>query len=109
MSTASTNVKLKYDEITYSEKVSLIITSKAYTKICFLTQKIHDVEWSALLFYTVEGHIDKPEKMVCKVEDIYLMDKGSSAFTSHNYENEDVIKAFDDNPEFMDMKLGHIH
>lgn len=96
-------------EVTLEDKVKLIISTKAYTKISYLVQKIHNVEWSALLFYTAKGHITSPKEMICRVEDIYLMDKGTGAHTSHDYNNNDVMKAFDTHPEYMDMKLGHIH
>lgn len=101
--------KPKLPIVEVENKIKVLISVKAYSKISFLLQKISDVEWSALLFYTVKGHITDPDNMVCKVEDIYLMDKGTGAHTSHDYNDEDVAEAFETYPEYMDMKLGHIH
>lgn len=102
-------IKPKLPIVKLEDKIKVNISLKAYSKISFLLQKISSVEWSALLFYTAKGHITDPGNMVCKVEDIYLMDKGTGAHTSHNYADEDIVKAFENYPEYMDMKLGHLH
>jgi len=43
---------VKLPEVQLTDKIKLIISTKAYVKISYLVQKIHDVEWSALLFHT---------------------------------------------------------
>jgi len=109
MSTKESKTIKKFKEVVLKEKIKVVISNKAFSQISFLTQRISKVEWSAILLYTVEGHITEPEKMVCTVDSLYLMDKGSLAFTNHNYEAEDILEMFEDFPEYMNMKIGHIH
>lgn len=77
-------------------------------KIKYLCKRIPDVEWSGVLFYEVKGTIKSPEKMKIVLKDILLMDKGSSAHTEYNFD-EDVAGFMMDTPEAMDWKIGHIH
>lgn len=96
-------------EVTLPDKIKVILSSKAYAQISYLVQSISEVEWSAILLYTPEGHITNPSKMVCRVDSLYLMDKGSAAYTEHTYDNEDIIDMLEEYPEYMDMKWGHVH
>ena len=88
--------------------IPLIIPDDVLDKIEYLCQKIAKVEWSGLLFYQVEGSIkdSKNVKLVCK--DILLMDKGSSAYTEYDWD-EDIVEYRMNNPESMDWLVGHIH
>lgn len=91
------------------DKINVLLSTKAYTQISYLLQKIHDVEWSAILLYTADGHITNPAKMSCRVDSLYLMDKGSAAYTEHDYDTEAIVGMFNDFPEYMNMKMGHVH
>lgn len=99
----------RLEEVTLDAKIKVVLSTKAYAQIAYLLQHIHNVEWSAILLYTVEGHITTPEKMVCRVDSLYLMDKGTAAYTEHNYDNEDIIDMIDEHSEYLNMKWGHIH
>lgn len=74
----------------------------------YLCKQIAKDEWSGVLFYSVEGSIKKPSKMVITLEDIHLMDIGSPGFTSFNWD-ETIVEYLIDHPEAEDWKIGHIH
>lgn len=79
-----------------------------YNKIKYLCNKIPLVEWSGVLFYSTKGNITQPEKFQIQLEEIFLMDIGSSAYTEYEL-NEDLIEYRMENPESLDWKIGHIH
>lgn len=73
----------------------LIIPEEVEAKIRHLCSKVHDVEWSGTLFYTVEGSLDDGTfKATCI--DICVMDIGTSGFTD-----------FRDTPDIINYRLEH--
>lgn len=73
----------------------LIIPEEVEAKIRHLCSKVHDVEWSGTLFYTVEGSLDDGTfKATCV--DICVMDIGTSGFTD-----------FRDTPDIINYRLEH--
>lgn len=67
----------------------LIIPEEVEAKIRHLCSKVHDVEWSGTLFYTVEGSLDDGTfKATCV--DICVMDIGTSGYTEFK-DTEDII------------------
>lgn len=63
-----------------NKKVELLITEDFYKKVNYLCTRISEVEWSGVLFYTIEGSlIEETAKVVCK--DILPLDKGTSGYT----------------------------
>lgn len=91
------------------ENISVVLSTKVYAQIAYLLQKINTVEWSAILLYTTEGHITVPSKMQCTVDSLYVMDKGTASYTEHNYDNDDIVDMFNEFPEYMGMRMGHVH
>ena len=85
----------------------IIIPEEVESKIRFLCDKIHDVEWSGTLFYDIEGTFED-NNLVVTCKDIYLMDIGSAAYTEFNM-SPDVISYMAQNPELLDYKTGLIH
>lgn len=77
-------------------------------QIQFLCQQIAKVEWSGILFYSVEGSIKDPANMVITLQDILPMHKGTSTFTEYTFD-ERVIDHMMDNEHLEDCKMGHIH
>lgn len=77
-------------------------------QIKYLCNKIAKVEWSGILFYSVEGSIQDPTNMIINLEDILPMHKGSSAYTEYSF-TEEVIDYMEANPESENWKMGHIH
>lgn len=73
----------------------LIIPEEVEAKIRHLCSKVHDVEWSGTLFYTVEGSLDDGTfKATCV--DICVMDIGTGGFTD-----------FRDTPDIINYRLEH--
>ena len=85
----------------------IIIPEEVESKIRFLCNKIHAVEWSGTLFYDIEGTFED-NNLVVTCKDIYLMDIGSAAYTEFNM-SPDVISYMAQNPELLDYKTGLIH
>lgn len=77
-------------------------------QIQYLCNIISSVEWSGLLFYSQEGTIERPEKMIITLEDILPMDKGSVASTEFEYDERYVNYIMEDEKR-MEWKHGMIH
>ena len=78
------------------------------SKIKYLCNKISQVEWSGVLFYSLKGNIKKASKMVCVVEDILPMDMGSAAYTEYSFDDR-VVTFLQEEEERFDWHIGHIH
>ena len=67
----------------------LVIPESVEAKIRHLCSRVHDVEWSGTLFYTVEGSLDDGTfKATCV--DIFVMDIGTGGSTMFK-DTEDII------------------
>lgn len=85
---------------------TITIPENVEDKIRFLCNKIPDVEWSGILFYTYEGSFkDNNLNIICK--DIHLMDIGTAITTC--YEVDVTIAGFMADHNLTDHKLGLIH
>ena len=73
----------------------------------YLCNKIPYQEWSGVLFYRVQGSIKDPENMICTLEDIYPMDKGSQTATDYEFDTS-IFKHMEEN-NLEDCVMGHIH
>ena len=94
---------------TYSkERIKLKLSKDIYCKILYLCNKIHNVEWSGVLFYDVKGNIRNPSKMSCTVKDILPMDMGSAAYTEYSFDSR-VNTYIEKDDERFDWFIGHIH
>jgi hypothetical protein len=72
-----------------SSSFDLVIPEEVEAKIRHLCSKVHDVEWSGTLFYTVEGSLDDGTfKATCL--DICVMDIGTGGYTEFK-DTEDII------------------
>ena len=70
--------------------------------------KISQVEWSGVLFYSVKGSIKQFDKVEFTVEDIYLMNKGTKAYTEYDLD-DDLIDYRMSNPQSLAWKIGMVH
>lgn len=95
-------------EIRLSNKIALKISDEIMDKVKYLCKEISQVEWSGILFYSVEGTISEFDKIVLTVEDIFLMDKGTTGFTSYELGPE-IVKYQMADPKRLTWKMGHIH
>lgn len=88
-------------------KYNLTIPQNVEEKIRFLCNKIHDIEWSGILFFDYKGSFETNDlEIICK--DIYLMDVGISTYTEFDM-NPDVISYMAQNQELLDCQSGLIH
>ena len=100
--------KVEYPIYEMEEKGKIIIPPEIISQITFLHSHCGGKEWSGLLLYDVEGNPSKPEDFKLTAKHIFLMDIGSAGATV--YETDaDIVDLYDEIPEAMDMKLGHIH
>lgn len=82
------------------------IPSDVENKIIYLCNKISQIEWSGILFYSYSGSFeDGSLEIVCK--DIYLMDIGISTYTDF-FMSPEVMSYMVDN-DLLDCQLGLIH
>lgn len=88
-------------------KYNITIPQNVEEKIRFLCNKIHDIEWSGILFFDYKGSFETNDlEIICK--DIYLMDVGVSTYTEFDM-NPDVISYMAQNQELLDCQSGLVH
>lgn len=84
----------------------IIIPESVERKIRLLCREIHNIEWSGVLFYDVEGNFEDGS-LVVKCLDIYQMDIGNGAYTEYTM-NPSVATYMLDH-DLMTAYQGHIH
>lgn len=105
-----TSTELKVVSLT--EQIKLHVPQEVYDKIQHTCKIIHEVEWSGVLIYKITGSIRDVNEFSIEVKDIFLMDKGTKAYTEYSFDDDVADYIMDnamENPEFMTYKLGHIH
>lgn len=96
-------------EITLIKKSAtfkLIVSESLEQKIRYTCNKIHDTEWSGILFYNYEGSFESKD-LVIKCVDFYLMDVGVATYTEFDM-SADVI-AYMTHNDLLDCQTGLIH
>lgn len=88
------------------DTIPTVCSPKFKEQVEFLCRKIYNLEWSGILFYNVVGEFPNIEKIT--LEEIFLMDKGTTGFTSYSFDHE-VVEFIMDNPHLENYKIGHIH
>lgn len=77
-----------------------------YQQIIYLCKSINKDEWSGILFYTINGSIKDPNKCTLTCQDILLMDKGTQAYTSYEFD-EYVIEHVMNTPELRKLQFSN--
>lgn len=86
----------------------IIIPESVENKIRYLCSQISQVEWSGVLFYSVEGNFedaDNPLKVTCK--DIFLQDIGTGTATEFDMSADVMAYAIEN--DLTDYYMGLIH
>ncbi len=96
-------------EVTLEDTIPVIMPQHILDKIQHLCQKINKVEWSGVLFYSIEGSIKKPKTFKIILEDILPLDKGNSGYTSYKLDDRFVDYLMEEPEPRMDWKVGQIH
>lgn len=100
--------QLSVPKIERKSQVTVKISEDFINKVTLLNSRISQVEWSGVLFYSAYGSISHPENLQIELRDILLMDIGTSAFTSYEF-NADVVDYIEADPQRFEWKIGHIH
>lgn len=101
--------KVDYPVHEMKEKGRLVLPPKIIAQIQFLHSHCGTDEWSAILLYDViSGNPSEPKDFELEVKHIFLMDIGTAAATEYEPDG-DIVDIFDEIPEAMEWKMGHIH
>ena len=101
--------KVEYPLYEMEEKGKLILPPEILSQITFLHSHVGKTEWSGMLLYDViKGNPSKPETFELEAKHIFLMDIGSAAYTEYEADG-DIVDIYDNIPEAMQWKTGHIH
>lgn len=82
---------------------------RVLNQIKYLCRNIAKVEWSGVLFYSVEGSIKDPHTMVLTLQDILPMNKGTSTYTEYSFDERVIDYMMDNETMEKGWKMGHIH
>lgn len=104
------SIKKQLDRVQLTDtKIKVNMPEKVLNQIKHLCTKIHAVEWSGILFYTIDGSIKDPANLTLNLETILPMHKGTSAYTEYEF-GPDVMEFMIDNEAMEnDWKMAHIH
>lgn len=101
--------KAEYPIYTMEDKGKLILPPSVISQITFLHSHCGTKEWSGLLLYDViKGNPSKPKDFELEAKHIFLMDIGSGGATDYETDG-DIVDLYDQIPEAMEQKLGHVH
>lgn len=78
-------------------------------QIKWLCKEIPKVEWSGILFYSIEGSIKDPKNLVVHLQDILPMQKGTATYTEYELDDSVVEYMMDNETMEKGWKMGHIH
>ena len=90
-----------------SSSYKMIISKELEKKIRFVCSKIHNIEWSGVLFYTHEGDFED-NSLVITAQDMIVLDIGDGATTEFKCSDPDVISYMLDN-DLLDCDTALIH
>lgn len=105
-----TQISKKLERVQLTDtQVKLVMPERILNQIKYLCRDIAKVEWSGILFYSIEGTIEKPEDLVITLEDILPMHKGTSTYTEYEFDDSVVEYMMDNETMEKGWKMGHIH
>lgn len=102
------SMKNQLEVVPLKQSVNIEMSDEILNKIKFLCKSIAKVEWSGVLFYTIDGTVKKPEEMTVILQDILPMDKGTGGYTEYDVD-ERYVSYLMDNESRMEWHMGHIH
>ena len=111
-------MKTQLERVLLSNKPKVIISEDIFKKIQYLCMAISQVEWSGIALYSFEGSLQNPDSLVFTIQDIIPMNKGTSTYTSYQYNEpnrdntgyEDKhIDYVNDKPEALYWRIAHVH
>jgi len=92
------------------DTIKVLMHEDILNKVKFLCKNIDKVEWSGVLFYSMEGTIQDPANMVITLQDILPMNKGNATYTEYNLDDRYMDYLMEEGKEErLEWKMGHIH
>lgn len=91
-----------------SVQPKIFISDEIMEKISYLCSIINNLEWSGILFYTVEGTIKDVANLKIYLKDILPLDRGTSVTTGFDID-ERLTNYLMNDPERLDWKYGTLH
>lgn len=105
-----TQISKKLERVPLTDtQIRLVMPERILNQIKYLCRDIAAVEWSGVLFYSIEGTIEDPENMVLTIEDIHPMHKGTASYTEYEFDDSVVEFMMDNETMEKGWKMGHIH
>lgn len=112
MSLQKSSKIIKTKEIEINQKCTLVLSQALLNKISLNHQFVpKNLEWSGVLIYSItSGSLNDIENCVITVDDMILMNIGTSGYTEYEFNKEDDY-SFDTYCDALEAgkKLGHIH
>lgn len=103
------NLQKKLELIHQQNTYKMIIPQEVERKIRLLCREIHNVEWSGVLFYKIDGSFEDNTLTVTCL-DLFQMDEGSSGYTEYDM-SPDVATYMVEHPDLLKVGVyqGLIH
>lgn len=103
------SIKKQLDRVQLTDtKVKVVMPEKVLNQIKYLCKEIHAVEWSGILYYSIDGSIKDPGNMTLTLQSILPMHKGTQSYTEYSFD-ERVVNFMMEEEDAMDWKMAHIH
>lgn len=96
---------MKLELIHRQSTYKMVVPQEVERKIRLLCREIHNVEWSGVLFYKVNGTFENNDLVVTCI-DIFQMDEGTSAYTEYDV-SPDIATYMVDHPELLEEDVYH--
>lgn len=85
----------------------IVITKEMERKIRFICQKVSQVEWSGVMYYTHTGNFEDGSLTII-AKDLIVLDIGTGGATEFRCSNPDVCTYMIEN-DLLDCDMGLIH
>lgn len=107
ISTGTYNTK----ELNLTALPILKLSQEFSKQLDYMLDSVSHTEWSGLLFYKYRGSITDVSKMSFELIGLYPLNVGTGAYTEYKVSEHmsDVIKLYEEYPEYENCKIGHIH
>lgn len=99
----------KRTPISAGKTVKVILSDNVLSKIRTLCKTFEKDEWSGMIFYNIVGELTNPEAVLITIDDLYLLDLGTSAHTFYEVASTPRIAGYRLRTNQLRKRVGHIH
>lgn len=89
-------------------KIPLILSPKIKQQIQYLCKKVSKVEWSGVLFYTIEGTLHDIKNLKLTAQEILPLNVGTNSYTEFSA-GGNFVDYMDNNEYLENFKMGLVH